>query len=1362
MADGAFPAPASWDTQRSDMADPVPENVVYWLKGERVQNFGDFTAAFLMHRLFAPELVPVAAIYLLGSALADFTVPPAAEPGNETASGRVIYWGCGLRDEAGLPDLLRPAADILAVRGPLTRSVLKLGESVPIGDPGLLLPVLHSAPEAPPHGAVLVPHFHEQRPDSALIELSGCDRVLRPNLSNDVGAIGEFLDRLLGAEFALCGSLHAAIARAAYGRPFAYWDGGTVDLPFKWQDFSASVSVPCEFHTHVEAAREHWALDVAPRLRLPALWPLLAVAPFPVQPDAFLRTVAWDVDRLGPDALRAPASFHVGRRLALARWTRTREIVHDLRSTVCDQAQSADRLQAALSERANDLAQLRRQRDGEMAQFRQEAVRFREEAARFSEELAIMRSERDDTWGHVAQLDRRIGEQATHERHLLRLLAERAEDWERAHQALDARARDVARLEAAYNEATNSASWRLTSPLRAISRDTPSGATAAFRRAARLAAVLARGKLPDQLRRRRRKQAEIVALQACPLFDEAFYRAQHPAITPGSYAAAAHYALVGAYDGSMPNAYFDSHWYFGRYPDVARAGENPLLHWLGAGVFAGYDPNPLFDTDWYCRRNPDVTESGLDPLSHWIAKGAAELRDPNPMLDARAYLIEYPAARDSGLDPLLHWWRNGGVPGVNPHPLFDSAWYRSEHGLPKAADPLAHWLAHGRAAGMRTSPIIQPGLDPAELAFPSSADPAVTIIIPVYGHYADTVRCLYSVRANSGDAARYEVIVADDHPNNPTVPLLEERVPGIRCLQNPRNLGFLRNCNAAAGVARGRYLVFLNNDTVVHLGWLDALVRLADEDPAVAMVGCKLLNPNGTLQEAGGMMPRDGWGTPYGADDDPGKPEYNFVRDVDIVIGACFLVRRETFERLGGFDDRYAPAFYEEFDLAFAFRNAGMRVLYQPASVVTHHGSTSYGAETRDTQSLINHGKFCAKWRTALVSQPARAVPEFRRREPAPSAGTMLIIDDGVPRWDRHAGALTIKQYIGLLRSMGFKMVFCPARDLAPHQPYTRLLQQEGVEVLHAPETLRAWLARNGSFVDYVWTARPDITGPVLRLLRERTTALIWYYTHDLHYLRERRRWELDGDARSLRESNRLRRLEHAIFAGVDLVMTPSRDEADIIRAEVPAARVHVIPPYLYDAAPAPRAPAPFSERDSVIFVGGYLHPPNVDAALWLAREIMPLVWRDVPEARLLVVGADATPELLALAGPRVDVTGFVPDVQPLYDRARISVNPLRYGAGVKGKIVASLAAGVPVVTTPIGNEGIGLRDGVEVLIGEDAPAIAARIVALWRDPARCAAIAQAGRAVLERYSVAAGRAALNEVMDDAPAQARSTAAAAQ
>ena len=965
-------------------------------------------------------------------------------------------------------------------------------------------------------------------------------------------------------------------------------------------------------------------------------------------------------------------------------------------------------------------------------------------------EAAEAQAELEDAWSHQGTLKDQLAQRGAHAAELLAMLAARAADWERVHQVLAGRDAELAGVRAALARAEalqaatyQSASWRFAAPVRAVGRHAP-WLGRGIRGTLRVVGMALSGDLGAYRRLRARRAAEAAALRASPLFDAGFYLASHPDLVAAGHDPAAHFAWVGAQSGAMPNRHFDTAWFLARNPAVAAGGENPLLYWQREGAARGLDPNLFLDVDWYLAQNPDA--AGQDALTHWIGTGRAAGRDPNPMLDARALTLDHGTGPD--FDPLLHWWHHGVRDGLNPHPLFDVAWYRAEHGLPPGADALAHWLEVGRAAGFPVSPHQPPGAAaPPAVAFRAEPAPDVSVIVPVYGHYADTLRCLQSVMLHSGKALRYEVIVADDKPAGRIAPLLRESVPGLRIIENPVNSGFLRSCNNAAKSALGRHIVFLNNDTAVQPDWLAPLVHLADADPLVGLVGAKLLNTDGTVQEAGGTVLRNGWGLPYGAGRDPAAPEVNFVRDVDVAVGACILVRREAFEQAGGFDDRYAPAFYEEFDLAFTLRDRGWRVVYQPASAVVHHGSNSYGMEARDRHSQANHAKFCAKWARALLSQPQPNAPELQVRSRPASAGIALVIDDRVPEWDRNAGGVTLRQYLGLLQDMGYQVTFCPACDAAPTQPYTAILQGDGIEVLHAPETLDRWLRTNGRQVDLLWTARPDVTGPVLDLIRAQTRAPILYYTHDLHHLRERRRWELEGDPHALTESKRLKRIETRIFTEVDHVLTPSEEEATAIRADVPGAQVHAIPPYLLPAAPLVRSGSAI-ERDALIFVGGYNHLPNVDSAVWLVQEIMPLVWAALPDVRLLLIGNAPPPAVESLASRRVSVTGFVPDVAPLYAQSRLSVNPLRYGAGVKGKIVASLQEGVPVVTTAVGNEGLGLVHGAEVWVAETAADLAAGIVALYRDPARCAAMAAAGQAVLRRrFSADAARAALMDAL---------------
>ncbi len=908
-------------------------------------------------------------------------------------------------------------------------------------------------------------------------------------------------------------------------------------------------------------------------------------------------------------------------------------------------------------------------------------------------------------------------------------------------------------LGAAVSAVDRSAAWQMGQTLRRMAARRPKLArlaVKALRQTSRtlrvLRARLHRARLRPQTRQAQeallaQRREDMAALAGHKLFDHPWYREHYlpgqPDTDPVAY-----YILHGATAGHDPNPLFDTAWYGARHPGLGLA--NPFADYLRRGMPADEDPHPLFDAAFYCKQVPEASGQALQ---HYAARTAGDMRCPTPFFDAAGYLAEYADVAAAQVDPLVHFARAGAAQNRDPHALFDTAWYRTTH-LAGATDinPLAHWLRDGAAAGLPPHPLF-PGLKPNDTALSlasASAAPSVSIIIPIYGRQRDTVRCLYAVARNSGDVP-FEVILADDRPADPIAPSLAW-VRGLRTHVNPVNMGFLHNCNAAARLARGRHIVFLNNDTVVHGGWLEPLVRLADSDPTVGMGGCKLLNRDGTLQEAGGTMLDDGWGRPYGAGQDPGSPEFNYVREVDVVIGASFLVRREAFDAVGGFDDRYAPAYYEEFDLAFAMRDRGLRVMYQPASVVTHLDGSTYGKAERDAQSSRNHAKFCRKWARAVGAQPSRWTPPFICRQRA-GLGTILVMEDRVPEPDKNAGAAAIAQYVALFVSLGLRVVYYPHDGRAP-QPYTAALQQQGVEVLHHPILLTDWLHENGRFVDYVWASRPYVSGHLIEQFRRDTGAPILYLTHDLHYLRETRRYALDRDPMVLDEATRVREIELGIFAKVDCVLTFSEDEASVIREAVPQATVRTLPLFFYERALATPEAASFAGRRKLLFVGGFNHVPNVDAALWLVREIMPAVWRTHPDVQVDIVGAEPPEDLRALAGPRVRVAGHVSDLTQSYAEARVSVNPLRFGAGVKGKIVASLAAGLPVVTTSIGNEGIRLQDGTEALIGDTPEAIAAQIAALLDDDQRCSDLAVAGAAVImNRFSHDSARKSVVEVL---------------
>jgi len=747
----------------------------------------------------------------------------------------------------------------------------------------------------------------------------------------------------------------------------------------------------------------------------------------------------------------------------------------------------------------------------------------------------------------------------------------------------------------------------------------------------------------------------------------------------------------------------------------------------------------LFDAAFYTATYPDVAGSDLAPIEHYRLVGALERRTPNPIVDVAAYEYDNPDVTAFGGDILMHYVRVGRLRGATLHPLFDPAWYRANNPDVGSRDPYEHYLHKGRAEGRAPSAAVGTdvgGVVPRPVLQSIDPDEArITVIIPAYRQAALTVRCLDSLARHTNWSLGVRVVVADDDPEHPLGPLLAD-IDGVEVITNETNLGFLRNCNLAARSATGEFVVFLNNDTVVLDGWLDALVRAAERDATIAIVGCKLVQPNGSLEEAGTVMFRDGWGYPYGRGDQPDLPRYSYLREVDAVTGACFLIRREAWEAAGGFDDAYAPAFFEEYELAFRVAELGWKVVYQPAARVLHSRNASYGPAVRDRQSIINHRRFVQRWGEELATRHDGLEELFLARERPHARGTILVIDDKVPEYDRHAGALGTYQYLALMVEEDFKVIFL-ADDGIARQPYTDTLQELGIEVITGPLAIANWLKEVGPHLRWVILSRPWVAPRYLYHVREQSNARVLYHPQDLYWLRERRRYQVTGDAEAMRESARLYRIEQEIFRRVDCGLTLSVDEVPLIEAMAPGTEIRVVTPYFYEQGPAtPSRHPPLTDRSEIVFVGAYDHLPNVDAATVLIREVMPLVWKQRPDAHVLLVGDFAPPEIEALASDRVSVLGYVPDLATVWARARMSVNPIRFGAGVKGKVVHSLQAGVPVITTTIGNEGIRLRPGLEVLIGDTPEAIAEHVISLYDNPELLMALAAAGsRLINDRYT---------------------------
>jgi GT2 family glycosyltransferase/SAM-dependent methyltransferase/glycosyltransferase involved in cell wall biosynthesis len=624
-----------------------------------------------------------------------------------------------------------------------------------------------------------------------------------------------------------------------------------------------------------------------------------------------------------------------------------------------------------------------------------------------------------------------------------------------------------------------------------------------------------------------------------------------------------------------------------------------------------------------------------------------------------------------------------------------------------------------------------PGLPGSVIELPEFERPKVSIVIPLYSAANLTRSCLETIRDRTTRVS-YEVILVDDTADEDTKALLSE-VRGARIVVNETNLGYLRSVKLGVSYARGRWLVLCNNDIQVQEGWLSALLNCAESSSDIGVVTPKYLYPDGSLQEAGGIIWRDGTGVNYGRGESPGDALFEFRREVDYGSAAALLVRGDFWRAIGGFDERFAPMYYEDTDLCFQARERGLRVVYEPRAQVMHIEGGTAGtdlSEGHKRHQEVNRPKFVEKWHSRLDAEQLRSSPQNVRQASNRNRGPhVLIVDHRVPFWDRDSGSLRMLGIIEALLDLGCRVTFLPD-DRTFVLPYTTDLQAMGVEVWYGDLDVAGELKAIGPGLSLVITCRPHATSRWLDLIREcAPTVRVAYDTVDLHWLREARRAGVatDGDQVAIGPKAKvLRELELALIRATDATLVVSAEERAQVEADVPGAVVRVVPNVNEVRTDVPPAAA----RRGVMFIGGFEHTPNIDAAIRLVRRVMPRVWSALGDVPATIVGGSAPPEVRELASPLVEIAGWVPDVDPLFGEARAMVAPLTYGAGLKGKVTQALAAGVPVVTTPVGAEGLDATDGDQLLIAEDDRGLADRVIRVLSDDELWSSLSAAGQRV--------------------------------
>lgn len=898
------------------------------------------------------------------------------------------------------------------------------------------------------------------------------------------------------------------------------------------------------------------------------------------------------------------------------------------------------------------------------------------------------------------------------------------------------------------------------------------------------------------------------AVDPHPLFAAAWYLERHPDVAAERMSALGHYLRHGWREGRDPHPLFCNDWYLARNPDVLAAGDiTPIDHYLRHGWTEGRWPNPVFDPRAYLERYGDVAAAGMEPLTHYVVHGKAEGReqqfrgrDPDwqPLLGGKPYadglmtmlLRAAPADQDTapaGDSPVLPAHSSAvALPAVDaagswpPEPIgdfwpeqtmrdhlldwhgqetLDRLWYlfsvmaryQDDQAEFAKSEACSRLMAHAKALSAAHA---------AKLA--SSHD--ATVIIPVYNNIVDTLLSIVSV-LELETRHSFDIIVADDGSSDATSALIPMIGGIVHHLRQPENLGFLGNCNAAAATAQGRHIILLNNDTLVLPGWLDGLLAPFATLADVGLVGSKLLNWDGTLQEAGGIFWRDGSAWNFGRNQNAGHPQFNYLKDVDYCSGASIAVPAHVWRAVGGFDPAYTPAYCEDSDLAFRLREAGYRTLYNPASEVIHHEGRSHGRDVASgvkSYQIVNQQRLFDRWHHVLERDHfPNAQNVLRARDRSGNRRHVLVVDHYVPQPDKDAGSRTIHQFITSLVQEGYLVTFWPDnlwRD--PH--YTARLQSLGVEVIYGPafvDQFARFLSERADLYDAVLLSRPHIADHYIDEVRNLTKARIVYYGHDLHFRRLTAANEVQSGSVALADIAAMKATEIALCRKADVALFPNGEEAGII-GELAGrdCSVRAIPAYCFHTSEIAAArSAPVDRNTSgqpaqLLFVGGFNHAPNRDGLLWFCSAVWPQLNTNF-KAALSVAGSNADAQILALSGDGIDVLGFVSDEEllRLYARADVVVAPLRYGAGVKGKVIEAMARGVPVVTTSVGAQGI--QDASEMLlIADDADAFAAAIRRARKPDVAAAMTAKALNYIEQFYSTSAMTNTLTEALFGVPA----------
>ena len=593
--------------------------------------------------------------------------------------------------------------------------------------------------------------------------------------------------------------------------------------------------------------------------------------------------------------------------------------------------------------------------------------------------------------------------------------------------------------------------------------------------------------------------------------------------------------------------------------------------------------------------------------------------------------------------------------------------------------------------------------------------PMTSIVIPVYNNIDYTRHCIYSIYKNKG-VSPFEIIVVDDCSSKDDYTELLKDFPEVRLIRNEKNSGFLLTANKGGENAKGEYVLFLNNDTEVTPGWLDELTTALYHHPEAGMIGSQLIHlSTGLLQESGNLICKNGDMMPLGRGVEPNHPNYTYFREVDFCSAASIILRKKVFDEMKGFDTIYVPAYFEDPDLGLRMQKAGYKNYVCPLSKVLHKEMASYG-DTLNDKCEKNRQTFLKRWSEYLQEHSL-----YESREEGSSSfkwnkERILFIDAETPMADRGSGGMDSIFFMEYMIKRGYHVCFHGEYTPGYDPKYTSILCRMGVECIYLPyRKIWEYLPENGWTFSHIFVCRIYQARCFDHLLKKYCPQATYIFdTVDVHFVREKLEADLRNDPELQKLAADTKKYELAAAGAADATIVISSDEKKLLENDYNLKNVYHIPQarQLFGLAPN-------QNRRGSVFIGS-AHPPNMDGLKYFHDEILPLLPKSF---ELTIIGEALRNEMSKrdeykhlLKCPQFKFVGFVADLGDVLNNAKMTVAPLRYGAGTKGKVASSMSYGIPCVSSGFGTEGTGMEHGSNIMIAHTPEEFAKYIMELEKD----------------------------------------------